>query len=296
MAIHGHPLVPYWNSIRRVHAAMGLVFFLSASAMSIDGDRNAAAMPLVRRLVVTVPEYPHAAPVRILLLSDLHVQGPNTTPSRIMRIVEQINRLHPDIIVCAGDFTGDSWFGRHYSLATAIGPLRNLRARLGVFAILGNNDGEVSEIVEDLKSAGVHVLMNDATQAGPIVLGGLDGRLGHSPIALRTARQKTYRDMERLNGVKVLLAHRPDEFSAAPSFIRLVLAGHTHCGQVVLPLVGPLATASDYDRRYDCGVFRQRSKLLVVTAGVGTSHLPLRIGTYPDMWLISIEAKQATRI
>jgi hypothetical protein len=69
-----------------------------------------------------------------------------------------------------------------------------------------------------------------------------------------------------------------------------VLAGHTHCGQIVLPLIGPLETGSDYGRKYVCGVFRSGLKTLIVTAGLGTSHIPIRIGAPPDIWLISVES------
>jgi len=82
--------------------------------------------------------------------------------------------------------------------------------------------------------------------------------------------------------------HRPDDFKWAPESIPLMLAGHTHCGQIVLPLIGPLETGSDFGRKYLCGIIRKGGRTLIVTAGVGTSHLPLRIGAPPDMWLISI--------
>ena len=89
-------------------------------------------------------------------------------------------------------------------------------------------------------------------------------------------------------GTKVLAAHRPDEIVAAKGRVSLVLAGHTHCGQIVLPFIGPLETGSDFGDKYYCGVYRRRDTVLVVTAGLGTSHVPLRIGAPPDMWLITI--------
>lgn len=67
-----------------------------------------------------------------------------------------------------------------------------------------------------------------------------------------------------------------------------MLAGHTHCGQVALPLIGPLSTMSRYGRRYACGVVREGARTLVVTAGLGTSGIPLRLGAVPDMWLVEI--------
>jgi predicted MPP superfamily phosphohydrolase len=99
---------------------------------------------------------------------------------------------------------------------------------------------------------------------------------------------KTYEALRRTSGIKVLVAHRPDEFAFVPSSTALVLAGHTHCGQIVVPIVGALATGSDFGTKYLCGVIRDGSKTLVVTAGLGTSFVPLRFGAPPDIWLITV--------
>jgi hypothetical protein len=227
--------------------------------------------------------------MRIALFSDLHVQNYVMPPSRVSEIVDQINALHPDIAIAAGDFVDESWPGARYSIPEAVAPLRGLKATLGTYAVLGNNDYRVRKIELALKAARVHLLKNEATQVGRIALGGLDGRLEHSWPALGFARERTYGALERTPGIKVLVVHNPDEFAAAPDFISLVLAGHTHCGQVVLPLVGALMTGSAYGQKYTCGVYREHSQILVVTAGLGTSHLPLRIGAASDIWLISIE-------
>jgi uncharacterized protein len=266
---------------------------LGAGAIIGIGYRNAVAAPVVRRLVLTVPRYPAtAAPVRIVLFSDVHVHGPDMPPARLEHIVDQINALHPDIAVAAGDFTGNNWIGRDYPVEEAIAPLRRLKAKFGVFAVLGNNDYQAGAglVSHALERAGVHVLRNEASRAGPVAVGGMDGRLA----AMVAARRLTDKAIEQTPGVKMLVAHRPDEFVFAPRSASLVLAGHTHCGQIVLPLVGPLYTGSDYGRKYLCGVIRRRSTVLVVTAGLGTSHIPLRIGAPPDIWLITIKGTNAT--
>jgi len=258
------------------------------------GYRNATAAPLVRRLVVTVPGYPAGTPpVRIVLFSDVHVHAPDMPPSRLEKIVGQINRLHPDIVVAAGDFTGNNWIGRDYSADQAIAPLGQLKSRFGAYAVLGNNDYEAgaSQVSQALESAGVRVLSNAATVAGPIALGGIDGRIHSRVAAWRKARERTYKSLDSLPGVQVLVAHRPDEFVPAPRSVSLVLAGHTHCGQIVLPLVGALESGSDYGTRFLCGVHRDGAKLLVVTAGLGTSHVPLRIGAPADIWLVTVHGR-----
>jgi hypothetical protein len=269
---------------------------LAVTIVTAVGYGNATASPRVHRLTLIENQYPaRAAPMRLVLFSDLHVGGPQMPTAQVKGIVRQINRLKPDLIIFAGDFMGDGMIGRRYSPAEAIEPLRGLRAGFGSYAVLGNNDSQVEAISEALKAAGIHLLENDATQVGPLTLGGLDGRLAHSPAALKQARIRTYQALSRGSGLKVLVAHSPDEFPPAPTSVQLVLAGHTHCGQIVLPFIGALATGSDYGNKYLCGVFRDGQKILVVTAGVGTSHLPLRLGTYPDIWLISIRGKTSSK-
>lgn len=260
--------------------------------------RNATAEPLVRRLVLQVPDYPSgSAPVRIVLVSDLHVHGPDMPPSRVGRIVDQVNALRPDIVIAGGDFIGDNWIGAHYAIEEAIAPLRALKSRFGVYAVLGNNDYDAGAgaVSQALRRAGVRVLVNQAAQAGPIALGGVDGNIRVAHAVWRQRREQTYAALERLTGPKVLIAHRPDEFAWAPAWVNLVLAGHTHCGQIVLPLIGALETGSDFGSRFLCGVIREGTKTLVVTGGVGTSHLPLRLGAPSDIWLISIGGQRVVQ-
>ncbi|MBA3880833.1 MAG: hypothetical protein C0500_14075 [Sphingobium sp.] len=68
--------------------------------------------------------------------------------------------------------------------------------------------------------------------------------------------------------------------------------GHTHCGQIVPPLVGPVATASRYGERYRCGVVEEGGKRLIVTAGIGTSILPFRLGAPADLWVIEVGGRR----
>lgn len=126
---------------RRAWIWVAALLVLAPLALLALGYTNATADPVVRRLTLRVPGYPDTAPpVRILLFSDVHVHGPDMPPDRVARIVDQMNALHPDVVVAAGDFIGNSLIGRHYPIAEAIAPLARLDARYGVYAVLGNND------------------------------------------------------------------------------------------------------------------------------------------------------------
>ena len=161
-------------------------------------------------------------------MSDIHVAGPDMPPRRLADIVGRINELRPDLILIAGDLVSDKRVATHtYSLAEAIAPLAGLRSRLGTFAVLGNHDHwrDAAVASAELKRAGVTVLDNNAARAGPLVIGGLDDAFTHGEDVGATVEA-----MRRLGGVPVVLSHSPDPFPRLPAGVRLMVAGHTHCG------------------------------------------------------------------
>jgi len=248
---------------------------------------SAIADPVVREADVALPRWPAGAPpVRALLMSDLHVAGPDMPPERLARIVEQANALRPDIVLIAGDFISDRRSStRIYSFAEAVAPLAGLRSRLGTIAVLGNHDHwrNADEARAVLRRIGVRVLDNDAVAAGPLAVGGIDDAFTH-----HQDQGAMLNALRRLRGAPVLLSHSPDPFPTLPRDVPLMLAGHTHCGQIRLPLIGAVSTMSVYGERYACGLMRENGHTLIVTAGLGTSILPLRLGAVPDMWLIRL--------
>jgi hypothetical protein len=251
------------------------------------GYANILAAPVERRASVGLADWPAGArPIRVALLSDVHVQGPDMPPSRVAAIVRTINAAKPDLVLIAGDLDGSRSLGTHrYSEAEIAAPLGRLTAPLGVFAVLGNHDhwrdGAAMRLA--LEAAGVRVLVNQAVRAGPIVLAGADdAHTGHADIAAVTAAA------DAMAGPAVLLTHSPDLVPELPPRFPLVLAGHTHCGQVVLPLIGTVQSSSRYGDRYGCGVVREGGRTIIVTAGLGASVVPLRFGATPDWWMVTL--------
>jgi hypothetical protein len=246
---------------------------------------TAVSEPEVRRVEIGLSDWPRGEPpVRAVLISDIHVAGPDMPPERLARIAEQINRLRPDIVLIAGDLISEKRVAtRLYSMADAIRPLGALKPRLGTLAVLGNHDHwyDAAGARRALRKAGIRLLENDAVQLGPVAVGGIDDDFTrHSDLPRTLAR------LERLSGPKLLLSHSPDPFPDLPAAVPLMLAGHTHCGQIA-PF-GPIRTMSRHGKRYACGLIREAGKTLVVTAGLGTSGLPLRLGAKPDLWLLTL--------
>ncbi len=251
------------------------------------GYSTARSDPIVRETRIAVQGWPAGErPVRILLMSDIHVAGPDMPPERLERIVAHANGLRPDVVLIAGDFISEKRAATHvYTFDEIAAPLAGLRTRLGTFAVLGNHDHWVDADAARaaLGRANVSVLNNEAARAGPLAIGGLDDdHTGHADLG------RTLAAMRAAGGIPILLSHSPDPFPDVPGRVPLMVAGHTHCGQISLPIIGPLATASRHGTRYACGRIDENGKTLIVSAGLGTSILPVRIGAVPDVWLIEI--------
>lgn len=264
---------------------------LLAAGFLAWGYFTATADPIVRRTTLSMPDMDGVTKVRAVLISDIHVAGPDMPPDRLARIVGQINALKPDLVLIAGDFVSDKRVAtRRYDFKQAVSPLAGLRPTLGTIAVLGNHDHwrNPVEANTELAAVGIRVLNNEAVRAGPLVVGGLDDDFtGHADLG------KTIRAMWQLRGSKILLSHSPDPFPEVPDGVGLTVAGHTHCGQIRLPVFGAISYMSRYGDRYACGLIREGKKTLIVGSGVGTSLLPLRFGAIPDIWLVDIVATKA---
>jgi predicted MPP superfamily phosphohydrolase len=91
-----------------------------------------------------------------------------------------------------------------------------------------------------------------------------------------------------LPGPTLLFTHSPDVVPKLSRRFGLVLAGHTHCGQIVLPFYGQISSSSRYGDRYRCGLIREDGRSIFVTGGLGESIVPFRFGAPPDWWLITV--------
>jgi predicted MPP superfamily phosphohydrolase len=275
---------------RRRRKAGVVVLLLVAVGLALLGwmYRTAVSDPVVRRTEVAMPGLEQ--PLRVVLISDVHVAGPDMPPARLARIVAQVNALGPDIVLIGGDFLGDGYLQSVYPPAEAVRPLAMLRPRLGTFAVLGNHDhwNDADAIAVAVRGAGIRLLVNDAALAGPLAIGGLDDDFTDHADLPRTLER-----LRALAGPRIILSHSPDPFARVPADVPLTLAGHTHCGQVSLPLIGALTYESDYGARFGCGRIDEAGRTLIVSAGLGTSVLPLRLGAVPDLWLIALRPAPA---
>lgn len=274
-----------------------LAALVLGAAAALWAWQASRADPVVRRARYALADWPPGAPpIRVALLSDLHLGNFSTDGARARRVMEQVRAQSPDLVLLAGDFVAGLQPGNAAGQAGALAAaLRVLRPPLGIIAVLGNHDNwtDPATIRLALASAGVTVVENSAVRAGPLLVGGVGdtvsghARLGGTLNALRRLRALG-------GGATVYLSHSPDIEKWLPPGPSLLLAGHTHCGQIVLPVVGaPRAVSSVYGNRLRCGQVADGEKTVVVTAGTGSSFLPMRLGAAPDFWLLTLGPRPA---
>ena len=269
-------------------AVLSLLGLLGIAVLA-KGYWNATRDPVIRKATLSVKGWPTGQrPIKILLLSDIHVAGPDMPPERLKRLVLGFNALEPDLVLIAGDLVSEKRLAtRSYTAGEIVQPLGILKAPLGVIVAPGNHDHwfAPAALRAELESQGLTVLQNEAVSRGPLVIGGVDDDFtGHDDVVA------TYAAMANLPALpRIVLTHSPDIVPDLPMPVAAVFAGHTHCGQIVLPLIGAISYVSRFGDRFACGVIDDAGQIVVVGAGLGTSILPLRYGAMPDAWLVTLQ-------
>jgi uncharacterized protein len=246
--------------------------------------------------------------MRIAAISDLHVGSNFITLDKLHQVVERTNATGPDVIVLLGDFVQNTQShttenGNHIRVSGSVmtapevfaQPLKSFRAKLGVYAVLGNHDRAYDEarIRSSLEAVGIRFLDNDAVRLERgnvhIWLAGLGDHFTQNHDVAKTLRAITD------DAPVIAITHSPDLFPELPARFRLTLAGHTHGGQVNLPLLGRLIVPSKYGARYAAGRIEEAGKHLFVTTGIGTSILPVRFRVPPEIALITLSSEKNGR-
>lgn len=248
-----------------------------------------------RRLVthertLELPHWPAALDgLRLALVSDLHAGGPQVRQETVGRVVARVNEARPDLIAVLGDAIDPNVHGATPVAPEAVGrELGALSAPLGVVGVLGNHDwsNDGPGVLRALREAGVTVLENE-TFAVPA-----RGTMLHvAGVADANTRlpdlYATLRDVPPGAAV-LLLSHNPDVFPQVPARVSLTVAGHTHGGQVDLPLVRRLAIPSRFGDRYARGHVVEDGRHLFVTSGIGTSRWPVRLRRPPEIVVLCL--------
>jgi predicted MPP superfamily phosphohydrolase len=236
----------------------------------------------VHRETLRVPGW-RGAPLTLAIASDLHVGSPWCHIGKLRRVVNELNAAHADATVLLGDYVVQDVAGGRFIAPDRIA--RELRRLNGpVYAVLGNHDAwyDARAVDAALKGAGITVLNDQSTDRGAFAFAGVtDFWTGKHDVARALAG---VREGEPV----IVLTHNPDVFPQIPPRVALTLAGHTHGGQVDLPLLGRLIVPSQYGSRYAAGHIVEGGKHLFVTTGVGTSIIPVRFRVPPEVVILTI--------
>jgi predicted MPP superfamily phosphohydrolase len=225
--------------------------------------------------------------LRIVALSDIHAGAPYVDLAKLRQVAALANAQRPDLVVLLGDYVIHGIVGGRFIAPEATAhELKALRARLGVFAVLGNHDHWLGaqRVQRAFADAGLAVIDKQAVRASSggrefWLIGIPDIWAGWPDLPALTAKVPAGEPL-------LALTHNPDIFPFLPQGIDLLLAGHTHGGQVSIPLLGAPVVPSSFGQRYVRGHVVEDGRHLFVTPGIGTSILPLRLRVPPEVSLV----------
>lgn len=271
-------LVQVWLPQSRTAMTTGILVI--TLGLLLYGAWN-AQNPRVTRYTAEIPKA--AGPLntlRVALISDIHL-GREVGIERLDKLVGMVNKMEPDLVMLAGDFTDRDFYV--LPRAIVIESLKRLKPRIGAYAVLGNHDyysGMVEELISDLEQGGFKVLRDESILVadGFYLVGRDDRQRGHNPGAGRRGLADLMKGVDTVLPV-ILLDHQPYNLQEAESLgVDLMLSGHTHKGQL-FPF--NLITKSVFE--IDWGCLRKENLQVIVSCGYGTWGPPVRLGNKPEV-------------
>src|SRR5256714_6740106 len=276
-----------WRRVFRVALTVSLLLTLSAGLWGFFIEPNRL---VVHYEIIQVDNWPkELSGLRIALIGDIHTGAPFINHSKLQRIVELTNQQQPDLIVLLGDYMSpNSWHSHRVEPEVTAAALKNLKAPLGVYAILGNHDWWYNgdKVRKAFEQNGIPVIDDDVVEV----------RRGDNSFWLAgladywTRPQHVNQTIEKAppGSAVIALTHNPDVFPTLPQSVLLMLAAHTHGGQVNFPLIGTPIVPSRFGPKYTAGHIYENGHHLYVTTGIGTSILPVRFRVTPEIVLLRI--------
>ena len=254
-------------------------------------QRLTRAQPhIIRRYQIERDDWPSGhPPLRVALLSDAHIGSHADDIERHLRICAEVNRLEPDLVLLLGDYVNMmTYFGGRVPPEEIARIYAELKSPLGTFAVLGNHDWEyggedflrafAANGIECHENSGVRLTrqglaihlagLADARYREPDIKAALAGALAGDPV--------------------IVMSHDPACFHDFTDRAGVMVAGHTHGGQWRLPLIGPLWIPGKAPLAWSRGVIHDQDRTLILTSGIGTVGVPLRINCPPEIVILEI--------
>jgi predicted MPP superfamily phosphohydrolase len=296
--------VRIWRISYFVLALLALLLLALSYAYFIEPSRL-----VVNERSITIAGWPRGLDgFKVVAIGDIHGGSNAVDEAKLRRIVELANDQNADLIVLLGDFVSQAGKGDPTKRAlrmpveTIAANLAGMKARYGVVAVMGNHDDWYNgdEVTGALRGDGYTVLSDEISNIHhngvPIRILGLKDQL-HIPAWLKYSNKlKELIAADGGSGPIIVLEHSPDilpivtgDLSISPD-LKLILAAHTHGGQVWLPIVGTPIVPSSYGQKYSYGHINENGVDMFVTSGVGTSILPIRFMMPPEIAVLTLRS------
>jgi predicted MPP superfamily phosphohydrolase len=250
---------------------------------------------LINRFTIKVPHWSKELNgFKVVAISDIHGGSNSMDEAKLRYVAEQANAQQADVIVLLGDFVSQSGdkhdSGLKMEPATIADNLKELSAKYGVYAVIGNHDwwhGE-KEVRAELERVGIKLLENEASSfdvsGKQVSVLGIEDYWKRRKVDI-SAPLSQIAVKENIIGI----THNPDSFDKTPADLSILLAGHTHGGQVWLPFIGaPIPVAK---QEYTYGHIVHDARHLFVTKGVGTSGPGIRFCAVPEIVVLTLESE-----
>lgn len=229
--------------------------------------------------------------LKIVFFADIH-HGLFFSQNRIKKIVKKVNSLNPDIIFVGGDYVGNFLFEQPKYIKPSFLELKNLKAELGVFGVIGNHDARADTklSIEEMEKADIIYLGNKGQwlekNGDKIRIGGVKDYFEGTQNISNVVKDIAEEDFA------ILLSHSPDFAEKIDNNkIDIVLAGHTHGGQITFFGLWAPITSSRYGQKYKTGLVDAPNTKVLVTNGVG-SFFPIRFFARPQINIVNLKSKQ----
>jgi predicted MPP superfamily phosphohydrolase len=268
--------------------------FLKKVLWGMAGTTVVGTYPLfIERYLIGINYYTIPVPrlprqfngLRIVHLTDLHY-GPLTPLAFLDNVIQKTNQLEKDIVVCTGDYVrGDKAVQK---IAGIWSVLAKLHAPEGVYTVLGNHDhwAGTEKTLAWLNKSGHHNLRHRAiplSRGGETLWLGGAGDLWEDHVSL----DQVLKDVPP-HACRLVLAHNPDTADTDyTSRIDLMISGHTHGGQIRLPVIGTLLLPVK-NRAYTSGFIRSRKTNIFISRGIGWAVLPVRLNCFPEIAVLNL--------
>ncbi len=280
-----------WRKIFRVTLTGFLLLVLASLLWGFFIEPNRLVL---HQEAIQIDNWPsELSGIRIAMIADLHTDNRFINEQKLDQIVALTNAQHPDLIVLLGDYIqgGRNESSNRVEPEITAAHLKNLKAPLGVYAVLGNHDwwynGE--RVRRAFENEGIPILEDEVKELSwhgrSFWLAGLaDLWTRPQHVAPTIAKAPP-------GSTVIALTHNPDIFPTLPASVPLLLAAHTHGGQVKLPLIGTPVVPSRFGPKYTAGDIYENGHHMFVTTGIGTSIMRVRFRVPPEIVILTVNAR-----